>query len=335
MFDPVSGFEYPESWVDACVDSKALEAVESGLAILTAGGKILLRGFTTGTTAAAAIKAAILSLKDPVSGFVTINTPSGIRVPVKACGQNGHGISEKYSGDYPDDVTAGIRFHAIATPTAVGCEVIAGEGIGRWERENPRYSKGSPAISPPAMAGIQNAANEAVSEIGLSGARVILSAENGSYIASLTLNEKVGVSGGISVLGSTGFVEPWDDHLEETMITRISGTSQVVLTTGRIGLKYSRLLFPSYEVVLVGSRIGPALHHAQGVVILCGLPALILKFINPTILEGSGFGTVEEMIGTSEFDTRAQESMSRFCRKKPGLRIILLDREGRILKEAP
>lgn len=335
MIDPVSGFVYPESWVDACVDSKALELVESGLAVLTADGKILHRGFTTGTTAAAAVKAAILSLKDPVSRFVTISTPSGIRVLVKACGENGHGISEKYSGDYPDDVTAGIRFHALATPVAAGCEVIAGEGIGRWERTNPRYPKGSPAISHPAMTGIQNAISEAVSEVGLSGVRVILSAENGSYIASLTLNKKVGVSGGISVLGSTGFVEPWDDHLEETMISRISGSSRVVLTTGRIGLKYSRFLFPDYEVILVGSRIGPALHHAHGNVILCGLPALILKFLNPTILEGSGFGTVEEMIGTLEFDTRAQESMSCFCREKPGLRIILLDREGQILKEAP
>ncbi|PWR70509.1 cobalt-precorrin-5B (C(1))-methyltransferase [Methanospirillum lacunae] len=335
MFDPVSGFVYPESWVDACEDPKALEAVESGLAVLTADGKILHRGFTTGTTAAAAVKAAILSLKDPVSGLVTILTPSGIRVLVKASGENGHGISEKYSGDYPDDVTAGIRFHAFATLIAGGCEVITGDGIGKWDRENPRYPKGSPAISPPAMAEIRDAMNEALNEINLSGVRVILSAENGSYIASLTLNAKVGVSGGISVLGSTGFVEPWDDHLEETMINRISGTSRVVLTTGRIGLKYSRLLFPSHEVILIGSRIGPALHHAHGDVILCGLPALILKFINPAILEGSGFGTVEEMIGTSEFDKRVQESMLWFCAKKPGLRIILLDRIGRILKEAP
>ncbi|WP_319579303.1 cobalt-precorrin-5B (C(1))-methyltransferase [uncultured Methanospirillum sp.] len=335
MIDPVSGFVYPVSWVNACTNSKALMEAESGLAVLTADGTILMRGFTTGTTAAAAVKAAVLSLKDPVSGPITVMTPAGIRVPVEAKGEDGHGVSEKYSGDYPDDVTAGIRFHAYAVPATAVVEIIAGDGIGRWDRENPRYPKGAPAISPPAFAEIRSAITEALEVAGLSGVRVTLSAEDGVRIASLTLNARVGVVGGISVLGSTGFVEPWDDHLEETIINRISGASSVVLTTGRVGLRHSRLLFPGHEVVLVGSRIGPALAHVQGEAILCGLPALILKFINPAFLDGSGYGTVEEMIGTDEFDRRAQESMSGFCADHPETRIVILDREGRIIREAP
>ncbi len=335
MIDPVSGFVYPAPWVDACTDSGALMAVESGLAVLTADGTILMRGFTTGTTAAAAAKAAVLSLEDPVPGSISIMTPAGIRVLVEAKGEDGHGVSEKYSGDYPDDVTAGIRFHACASPVANGVEIIAGDGIGRWSRENPRYRIGSPAISPPALAEIHDAITEALEVTGLSGVRVTLSAEDGVHIASLTLNAKVGVDGGISVLGSTGFVEPWDDHLEDTIINRISGARRVVLTTGRIGLKHSRLLFPGYEVILVGSRLGPALAHVQGEAILCGLPALILKFINPAFLDGSGYGTVEEMIGTDEFHRRAQESMSGFCADHPGTRIIILDREGQVIREAP
>ncbi len=335
MIDPVSGFEYPVSWVNACTDSKAYEAVESGLAVLTADGTILMRGFTTGTTAAAAAKAAILSLKNPVSGSITILTPVGIRVQVRVKGEDGKAVSEKFSGDYPDDVTAGIRFHAYAEPASDSVEIIAGEGIGRWDRENPRYSKGSPAISPPAFEEIRTAMTEACEAIGLPGVRVTLSVEDGVHIASLTLNARVGVVGGISVLGSTGFVEPWDDHLEEAIINRISGASRVVLTTGRVGLRHSRLLFPGYEVVLVGSRIGPALAHVRGEAILCGLPALILKFINPEFLDGSGYGTVEEMIGTDEFDKRAQESMSGFCADHPGTRVVILDREGRIIREAP
>jgi len=335
VIDPVSGFIYPESWVDACTDSGAREVVRSGLAVLTSDGKILMRGFTTGTTAAAAAKAAVLSLKNPVSGCISIMTPAGIRVDVEAEGGMGHGVSEKYSGDYPDDVTAGVRFHACATPAEDGIEIISGDGIGKWGRENPRYPKGTPAISPPALSEIRASIHDALEETGLAGVKVTLSVENGSHVASLTLNAKVGVMGGISVLGSTGFVEPWDDHLEETIINRISGASKVVLTTGRVGLRHSRLLFPDHEVVLVGSRIGPALSHISGDAILCGLPALILKFMNPAFLEDSGYGTVEEMIGTDEFDRRAPETMSRFCADHPGVRVILLDREGKIMKEAP
>lgn len=335
MIDPVSGFAYPPAWVDACTSPIELAAVETGLAILTADGTILLRGFTTGTTAAAAAKAAVLSLTGQEIKRVNILTPAGIRVLVDVGGKEGHGFSLKYGGDYPGDVTAGIRFHATASPAEEGIEILTGEGIGVWERENPRYPKGTPAISPPAFKEIHTAITEALTDTGLSGVLVHLSAEDGERIAKLTLNAKIGVKGGISVLGSTGFVEPWDDHLEETVVNRVSGSHKVVLTTGRVGLRYSRLLFPEYEVVLVGSRLGPALASAGGDVVICGLPALILKFINPAFLDGSGYGSVEEMIGTEEFDRRSHESLSCFCEDHPGMRVILLDREGKIIREAP
>ncbi len=77
---------------------------------------------------------------------------------------------------------------------------------------------------------------------------VFLTIPDGRRIGALTLNPKDGIEGGISVVGTTGFVEPWDDHLSETVSERISGAKNVVITTGRIGLRYSRLLFPEYEV---------------------------------------------------------------------------------------
>ncbi|MDD1727702.1 MAG: cobalt-precorrin-5B (C(1))-methyltransferase [Methanospirillum sp.] len=335
MIDPVSGFCYPASWISACTSVEAREAVKVGLAVLTADGTIRKRGFTTGTTAAAASKAAVLSIKSQITGTVTIMTPVGIRVSVEAQGVNGHGISQKYSGDYPGDVTAGITFHASATPVANGIEITCGEGIGIWKRKNPRYQIGSPAISPPALSEIQNAITEAITEVGIPGAHVIISAENGKAIATHTLNAKIGVEEGISVLGSTGFVEPWDDHLEETVMERVSSAQKVVLTTGRIGLMHARLLFPTHEVILVGSRLGHALPIAKGEVIICGLPALILKYINPKFLDDSGYDSIEEMIGTDEFDHRSDESLSHFCEQHPGVHIVLLSREGSIIKEAP
>ncbi len=335
MIDPVSGFEYPEAWLQACRHPEQLASVREGLAILTADGTILKRGFTTGTTAAAAAKAAVLSLAGPVDTTVDILTPSGIRVQVPAAGTAGLGTSSKQSGDYPGDVTAGMCFHAKAGKRESGITLSTGEGIGMWERENPRYPKGSPAISPPARTSIETAISEAMQQAGIPGVQVCLMAENGRDIAEKTLNARVGVIGGISVLGSTGFVEPWDDHLEVSILERISQTEKVVLTTGRVGLRYSRLLFPEYEVVLVGSRIGAALDNAPGEVILCGLPALILKYMDPHILEGTGFGSVEEMIGTPAFCNLAQKTLSDFCRQRQAVRVILLDRTGKIMMEAP
>ena len=335
MRDPVSGFEYPPEWEVACGCEDDLAAVHSGLAILTADGTVLKRGFTTGTTAAAAAKASVLSLIRPVQENADILTPAGIRVKVSVFAENGHAVCRKFSGDYPGDVTSGMKIHADAISLKEGILITTGQGIGTWERQNPRYPKGSPAISPPAFEEIKNAISEAVSDTGIPGVQVCISAEDGEKIAEKTLNAKIGVIGGISILGSTGFVEPWDDHLEHSFIERLTASDRVVLTTGRVGLRYSRLLFPDYEVILVGSRLGTALAHAHGTIILCGLPALILKFINPLFLEGTGYGSVEEMIGTEEFTIRAHDHLSRFCAANPGIRVILLDREGHIIMEAP
>src|SRR5690606_26325083 len=88
--DPVSGFVYPPSWIERCGDPLLLDAVAEGLAVLTADGAVRRRGFTTGTTAAAACKAAVRSLREPVDE-VGICLPCGlsIRVPVEGRGGTG------------------------------------------------------------------------------------------------------------------------------------------------------------------------------------------------------------------------------------------------------
>lgn len=334
IIDPVSGFYYPDTWMKEDITGEELASLREGYTILTADGTILRRGYTTGTTAAAAAKAAVLSLQSQVSGDVEILTPAGIRVPVTVSGEKGHGICLKYSGDYPGDVTAGVAIHANATPDCNRIQIRTGPGVGIWRRDNPRYKKGMPAISPPAYNEIYTAIEEALSDIEVSGVRICISVPEGERIAALTLNAKIGVEGGISILGSTGFVEPWDDHLEESLIGRVSGSSRIVLTTGRVGLRFSRILFPEYEVILVGSRIAPALCHAKGEVIICGLPALILKFMNPEFLEGSGYGSVEEMINSDKFEQRARDTITKFTIDYPEIKVVLLDRNGGIIMES-
>lgn len=331
--DPVTGFEYPEKWVEACTDENGLLLAESGFGVLTASGRVLRRGLSTGTTAAAACKAAVLSLSAPLS-TVEVRLPCGLLavLPVKAVG--GRAVAHKDHGDYTDDITGGLTFEADAVETGEGIEFIAGFGIGRFARDTPRYAKGDPAISATAGWCIENAIREAVEETGIAGVRVTLAIPRGAEIGALTLNSRVGVEGGISVLGSTGLVEPWDDHLTESAFARIAAADRVVITTGRVGLRYSRMLFPGHEVVLVGKHLKRGLEAARGEVILCGLPALILKFIDPAILEDTGHATVEELSVSPHFSAIVEGALRTFKERFPHARVVIVDREGRIVGDS-
>ena len=174
--------------------------------------------------------------------------------------------------------------------------ILGGKGIGIVRRDGLQVPRGQPAINPKPMEQIRAAVQEAVEELGLKGAEVTISIPEGERVGKETLNSRIGVEGGISVLGSTGFVEPWNDHLGETKGDLIRCTDKVVLTTGRIGMRYSHMLFPEYTVVMVGSRISEGLESASGDIIICGLPGLVLKWGNPEMLKDSGYVTVVEML---------------------------------------
>jgi len=335
MRDPVTGFEYPPEWVELCRSPALLLPVEQGLALLTASGTVLRRGFSTGTTAAAACKAAILSLSGTTISSVFIRLPCGLTVDVPVDGCWGTSSCKKYAGDYPSDVTAGLIFVAEATPVPHGVELLPGKGIGRFSRDTPRYRKGDPAISPAPLACILTSIEEAMESSGLSGIRVMLHVPQGAEVGKKTLNPRVGVQGGISILGTTGLVEPWDDHVEESVCGRVSSAQNPVITTGRIGLRYARLLYPAREVILVGGKIGAALDAAQGDVILCGLPALILRHIHPHVLDGTGYATVEEFAASPLFEAVMHDTLAAFKRERPAVHVVLVDRNGAVIGESP
>ena len=332
MNDPVTGFEYPQEWVDRCSDVALLQEVARGFAVLCSSGKVLRRGFTTGTTAAAASKAAVLSLKGPVD-HVEMMLPCGVIANVSVSCEKGRATCLKYPGDYPDDKTAGAMLIATASESE-GIRIIPGKGIGRFSRDTPRYPKGAPAISPSAKDLIFKGIADAVKAAGIKGAIVRIEVANGEIIGARTLNRKVGVDGGISLLGTTGLVEPWDDHLEESNLERIANAQKVVLTTGRHGLMYARRLFPEYEAVLVGKRLENAIQAAPGDVVLCGLPALILKFLDPTILDGSKFETIDELHSSREWDGRIKAALEKGKERYPKLHVVIVDKQGTILGDS-
>lgn len=333
MRDPVSEFEYPDEWVKACDSPQLLADVIKGLCILTASGKVLRRGYSTGATAAAACKAAVLSLCRPVDSVI-VSLPCGVTIDVPVHAKDGIASAFKFAGDYRDDATAGLEFRAVARDAGGGISLNAGKGIGRFTRDMPRHSAGSPAISESARAYIESSIAEALAEIRRSGAEIELMVPRGEEATAHTLNARLGIQGGISVLGTTGLVEPWDDHVGESAIERIEKLDKVVVTTGRIGLKYSRLLFPDHESVLVGTRIDQALKNARGDVILCGLPALILKFMDPHILNGTGFRTVDELAASPSWAQVAGTAIQAFKKRMPGVRVVIVDRSGNVIGDS-
>jgi cobalt-precorrin-5B (C1)-methyltransferase len=333
MIDPVTGTPYPDTWVAACTSPDARALAASGLGVLTADGTVRRRGLSTGTTAAAAVKAAVLSLAHPCT-TVELRLPSGIRITVPVEAADGAARCRKDPGDYPDDATAKAVIAARAAP-ASATTIDTGEGIGRYVRDTPRFRRGEPAISEAARAAILRAVDEGCRELGLPGASVTLAVPGGAAIARRTLNARVGIEDGISLLGTTGLVEPWDDHLGDAVLARVATADPVVLTTGRIGLGHARRRYPGTEVVLVGGRIGEAIAAAPGEVTLFGLPALVLKHLLPGVLAGTGCATVEELAATPAFAPAASRAFRAAAARYPGLCVVLIDRAGAIIAEGP
>ncbi len=334
MIDPVNKSKIPDEWLDRSkMPRKELEdGIRSGMLVVLSDGSVLKRGYTTGTTAALAAKAAVMSLKKDIK-HVSVPTPVGLRAEINVRANNGHAVVEKINNDHESDITRGLEFVADAKE-ADEINVYAGQGIGIVTRSGLESKKGHPAINPRPMEQIKASIKEAVEELGLRGAEVTIYLPEGKEIAKKTLNSRIGVIDGISILGTTGFVEPWNDHLGEMKGDLIRDSDKVVLTTGRIGIRYSTMLFPDHTVVLAGSRISEALEAAKGDVVICGLPGLVLKWGDPDMLKDSGYATVVEMLELDPENERLKRAFNMAVEKGNGARIVIVHRDGTVLMDS-
>ncbi len=144
--DPVSGFDIPKDWIERSGDPCALDKIRSGKWVLLSDGRMLARGYTTGTTSAAACKGAILSLVLAPSErleMVDVMTPAGIRVLLTVEARAGICRAVKDGGDHQFDITNGIEVLAKARESE-RIELIAGEGIGRIKARGCPLRKESP-----------------------------------------------------------------------------------------------------------------------------------------------------------------------------------------------
>lgn len=221
---------------------------------ITKDGKKLRRGYTTGSCAAAASKAAaIMLLGDRIQENIYLMTPRGIGLNLtvqeieRGDGYVSCGIV-KDSGDDPD-VTNGMTVYARVEKTDAPHEIMidGGVGIGRVTKPGLDQPVGNAAINSTPRRMIKEELRQVCEDYGYTGGlRVIISAPAGVEIAKKTFNPRLGIVGGLSILGTTGIVEPMSDEaVVETIRTELSmraadGKTVVLFTPGNYGADYIR-----------------------------------------------------------------------------------------------
>jgi cobalt-precorrin-5B (C1)-methyltransferase len=254
--------------------------------------RALRTGWTTGSCASAAAKAAATALRDQVPQHrVEIGLPGGRRVafPVESCAyspRQGMAVVVKDAGDDPD-VTHGAHLTATVRWRAEpGLVLAGGEGVGVVTKPGLGIEVGEPAITATPRAMITNA----VAEVTDRGALVTISVPGGERMARKTTNARLGVLGGISILGTTGIVRPfstasWRASVEQAVsVLAAQGQRTVVLCTGGRTEKAAMALRPDLPEVCfveVGDFTGAALRRATAAgldgVIFVGMAGKLAK----------------------------------------------------------
>ena len=238
----------------------------------------LRTGWTTGTCAAAAAKAAITALATgEIQETTEIGLPDGrrVRFEVDECAltpTQAEAVVVKDAGDDPD-VTHGARLTATVRWRAEpGLELDGGVGVGVVTKPGLGLELGGPAINPVPRAMITQSVGEAV-DLSSQGVRVVISVPDGERMARKTTNARLGIIGGISILGTTGIVRPfstasWRASVEQAIsVLAAQGEDTVVLCTGGRTEKGAMKLLPHLPEVCfveVGDFTGAALRKAAG-----------------------------------------------------------------------
>lgn len=243
------------------------------------GQKQLRCGYTTGTCAAAASRGAaerLLSGRWPLS--VALETPAGIGVEADLLEQSaGPGWAccavEKDGGDDPDVTSGALVYARVERRIEPGVVIDGGVGVGRVTRPGLDQPVGAAAINSTPRRMIAQQVEEAMAAHGCTGGLLVtISIPAGVELAKKTFNPRLGIEGGISVLGTSGIVRPMSEaalmdsvRLELNTI-RARGADHVLVTPGNYGEDFSRdvLGLDLRDWALCSNYIGEAIDHAAG-----------------------------------------------------------------------
>jgi cobalt-precorrin-5B (C1)-methyltransferase len=259
----------------------------------------LRTGFSTGACAAAAAKAAAAALSGTRLSTVNIGFPSGDRHTftvdsVRCQGATATAVVIKDAGDDPD-VTHGAHLTVTVAWRSDGEVVLyGGEGVGVVTQRGLGLPVGQPAINPVPRQMITEAVWEAS---GGRGADVTISVPGGERMARKTTNRRLGIEGGISILGTTGIVRPfstasWRASVEQAVsVMAAQGVPTLVLATGgRTERGAMRLLpyLPEVAFVEVGDFTGAALRraveHGLAEVVFVGMVGKLTKLASGILM---------------------------------------------------
>lgn len=254
--------------------------------------KQMRNGITTGTCVAAAAKAAILTWQGLTVEHVDVTTPQGriLTVPIDAAGANeksGWARVIKDAGDDPD-ITHGTGIEAVVELCLQpGVQIVAGKGVGTVTKPGLSVPVGQPAVNPGPRMMIEKAVSESL-PAGW-GAVVTINIPQGAELAKRTLNPQLGIVGGLSVIGTTGIVEPMSEEAFKNSLTpqvdmvKALGYDSIVFAPGKIGQNIAINCYnlPAATVVQTSNFIGHMLEYtaAQGMkqVLLFGHLGKVVK----------------------------------------------------------
>lgn len=282
-------------------------------------------GYTTGACATAATRAALLALLDGrAPATVTISLPVGVQATftVHSYEQDTDGNVTasviKDAGDDPD-VTHGAQLCSTVSWLAFpGIQIDGGVGVGRVTKPGLGLEVGSAAINQVPRAMIEGVVHELLTERDeVRGVLVIISVPDGLERSRKTLNARLGVIGGISILGTTGIVKPYSTAAYKASISKaidvaIACGSQehLLLTTGSRSEKFGRRYIPLPEeaYIQMGEFTGYALrdcvakevHH----VTLVGMVGKLSKI---------GDGRMQTHVAGAGVDLQSMAEVARAC----------------------
>lgn len=234
-------------------------------------GKKLRYGYTTGSSATAATKAALMYLLDDGKHDipeVTIKLPSGnsLTINVNSLEKKGNGVLAsviKDGGDDPD-VTHGLEiFSKVSLRNDSKINIFGGTGVGKVTKKGLPVEPGNSAINPVPLKMIRETVEEMLPE-GL-GADVEIFVPKGEETAKKTLNAKLGIIGGISILGTTGIVKPMSEEswkaslaIELKMALENAGNGEAIFLFGNRGKQYLSDNFDdnTSQVIVISNFVG-------------------------------------------------------------------------------
>ena len=272
-------------------------------------GKKLRLGYTTGSCAAAASKAAAYML---LSGRrkerITLQTPGGITLELDIedikTGENTVSCAvRKDAGDDPDITDGALVYSAVSYSSVPGVAIDGGEGVGRVTKPGLDQPVGRAAINSVPRAMIAENVTEVMRLFDCrAGLSVVISIPKGEELAKKTFNPRLGIVGGISVLGTTGIVEPMSEKaLVDTIRTELSqrratGHENVLLTPGNYGaefIKKSLGIDPETAVQtsnFIGDSIDFCREHGFKKVLLIGHIGKLVKLAGNMMNTHSKYG---------------------------------------------